>query len=547
LEGRIEGLVVEIKDMDIRGELMGLTSQEVEDRKLKFSTLWKYLRSKEVIMFQRSRSNWLKEGDTNTKFFHGSVKARSKRNQLLAIRGEEGWLESPNLIKEAAASYFENHVSSTVCERPKLDGIVFPQLSEEENNCLISPFSMEEIEEVVQCSDGNKSPGPDGFNFAFLKNFWDLIKGEIQILFDQFHGNSCLPKSFLSFFITLIPKVSSPCSFSDFRPISLLGCLYKIIAKVLTKRLASVMDTVISTNQSAFIKGRNLVDGVLIVNELVDLAKKSKKECLIFKVDFEKAYDSVDWSFLEYMLRRCGFSVKWIGWIRACVFAGNLSVLVNGSPTGEISIQRGLKQGDPLAPFLFLLVVEGFSGVMREAVSMGLYRGFAVGGSSVAISHLQYADDTLCIGEASVENLWALKAILRGFEMASGLKVNYWKSGLVGVNVPSAFMDTACMFLNCRQGTIPFKYLGLPIGANPRSENTWNPLIDLLRKRLFSWRNRHISFGGRIVLLNAVLNAIPIFYLSFLKMPLKVRKKVIRIQREFLWGGGRGVEKRSLG
>jgi hypothetical protein len=179
LEGRIEGLVVEIKDMDIRGELMGLTSQEVEDRKLKFSTLWKYLRSKEVIMFQRSRSNWLKEGDANTKFFHGSVKARSKRNQLLAIRGEEGWLESPNLIKEAAASYFENHVSSTVCERPKLDGIVFPQLSEEENNCLISPFSMEEIEEVVQCSDGNKSPGPDGFNFAFLKNFWDLIKGEI--------------------------------------------------------------------------------------------------------------------------------------------------------------------------------------------------------------------------------------------------------------------------------------------------------------------------------------------------------------------------------
>ncbi|MCI28315.1 LINE-1 reverse transcriptase like [Trifolium medium] len=122
------------------------------------------------------------------------------------------------------------------------------------------------------------------------------------------------------------------------------------------------------------------------------------------------------------MLHRFGFCEKWIDWIRVCVFAGNLSVLVNGSPTPEISIQRGLKQGDPLAPFLFLLVVEGFSGVMRKAVESNLFKGVSIGRESVVISHLQYADDTVCIGEPSVENLWSLKAILRGFEMASGLK-----------------------------------------------------------------------------------------------------------------------------
>jgi hypothetical protein len=172
------------------------------------------------------------------------------------------------------------------------------------------------------------------------------------------------------------------------------------------------------------------------------------------------------------MLRRCGFCDKWVGWMRACTFAGNLSVLVNGSPTGEINIQRGLKQGDPLAPFLFLLVVEGLSGVMKKAVDSGIFKGFSVGRIPVVVSHLQYADDTLCIGEASVENLWALKAILRGFEMASGLKVNFWKSGLIGVNVPSSFLNMASNFLNCRIGALPFKYLGLPIGANPKSLST---------------------------------------------------------------------------
>ncbi|WJX73888.1 hypothetical protein P8452_57616 [Trifolium repens] len=269
LEVKMDEIVSDIKDLDVRGGLVGLSPQEVESRKEKFVTLWKLLRSKEALTFQRSRSKWLKEGDANTKFFHNSVKSRSKLNSISAIKVEGEWLESPGRVKEAISSFFHNHVASSSMCRPKLDGVTFPRLSEEENVNLTNPFSLEEIEAVVRSSDGNKSPGPDGFNFAFVKTFWDLLKGDLRTLFDQFHGNSCLPKSFLSYFVTLIPKVCSPNSLSDFRPISLLGCLYKIIAKVLTIRLAKVMDTIISTTQSTFIKGRNLVDGVLIVNEVV--------------------------------------------------------------------------------------------------------------------------------------------------------------------------------------------------------------------------------------------------------------------------------------
>jgi hypothetical protein len=265
-------------------------------------------------------------------------------------------------------NYFKNHFASNFWERPKLDGILLATISEGDKKMLEEPFSLFEIEEVVKSNDGNKSPGPDGFNFAFIKAFWNMLKGQVRIMFDQFHGTENLPYGLLSYFITLIPKVSCPTKLGDFRPISLLGCLYKLIAKVLAARLAKVMNSIVASTKSAFIKGRSLVDGVVVVNEVVDLAKKTGKDCLILKVDFEKAYDSVDWGFLEYMLRRFGFGCKWIGWIRAYVFAGNLSVLVNGSPTSEINIQRGLKQGDPLAPFLFLLVAEGFAGLMRSAV-----------------------------------------------------------------------------------------------------------------------------------------------------------------------------------
>jgi hypothetical protein len=206
-----------------------------------------------------------------------------------------------------------------------------------------------------------------------------MLKGEVRILFDQFHGNASLSKSFLSYFVALIPKVRPSFGVTDFRPISLLGCLYKLIAKVLTARLSNVMDSLVNSTQSAFIKGRNLVDGVVVVNEVLDVAKKTGRECMVFKVDFEKAYDSVDWGFLEYMLRRFGFCEKWIDWMRECVFAGSMSILVNGSPTREIDIHRGLKQGDPLAPFLFLLVAEGLGGALRRAVELNLFKGFTVG------------------------------------------------------------------------------------------------------------------------------------------------------------------------
>jgi hypothetical protein len=250
--------------------------------------MWHLKISKESVLAQRSRTKWLKEGDENSRYFHACINSRGKKNFIRALRVNDVWVESPSLIHNAAVAYFRNQFASDHWARPKLDGILFPSLDDDENRRLVLPFGMEEIERVVKDCDGNKNPGPDGFNFAFIKAMWNLIKGEIRILFDQFHGIETLPKSFSSYFVALIPKINSPFALGDFRPISLLGCLYKIVAKVLTARLASVMDRLVAHTQSAFLKGRQLVDGVVVVNEVVDLAKRIGRSCLIFKSGFRK-------------------------------------------------------------------------------------------------------------------------------------------------------------------------------------------------------------------------------------------------------------------
>jgi len=162
---------------------------------------------------------------------------------------------------------------------------------------------------------------------------------------------------------------------NDFRPISLVGSIYKILAKVLANRLRHVIGSVIAEEQSAFVKNRQILDGILIANEMVDEAHRLKKELLLFKVNFEKAYDSVDWGYLDAVMERMSFSVLWRKWIKECVSTVTASVLVNGSPTDEFPLERGLRQGDPLSPVLFLIAAEGLHIIMKSVVERNIYVG----------------------------------------------------------------------------------------------------------------------------------------------------------------------------
>lgn len=160
------------------------------------------------------------------------------------------------------------------------------------------------------------------------------------------------------------------------------------------------MPAVIGEAQSAFLGGRNILDRVLIANEIVDGWKKTKKRGLLFKIDFEKAYDSLNWEFLFSMLSSFGFGSKWISWMKKCLSSARTSILVNGSPTKEFSPQKGLRQGDPLSPFLFNLAAEGLNILLIRARELGLLKGVVFGANEIVVSHLQFADDSLLFYDA---------------------------------------------------------------------------------------------------------------------------------------------------
>jgi hypothetical protein len=455
-------------------------------------------------------------------------------------------MEGVQPVRHAVFAHFSSHYQALNVDRPMIDDLNFQTLSFAEGSGLIKPSSVEEVKDAIWDCDSFKSPGPDGINFGFIKDFWTDIKDDIMRFVTEFHRNGKLTKGINSTFIALIPKVDNHQSLNDFRPISLVGSLYKILAKLLANRLRQVIGSVISETQSAFVKNRQILNGILIANEVVDEARKNRKELMMFKVDFEKAYDSVDWGYLDLVMGKMCFPTLWQKWIKECVSTAKASVLVNGSPTEEFSLGRGLRQGDPLSPFLFLLAVEGLNVLMKAMVDAELFRGCQVGlGDSVALSHLQLADDTLLLGEKSWANVRAMRAVLVLFEALSGLKVNFHKSMLVGVNINESWLIEAAAILRCKMGKIPFHYLGLPIGGNLRRLSFWEPVVNRIKSRLSGWQGWFLSFGGRLTLLKSVVTALPVYALSFFKAPSGIISSIESLLIKFFWGGSEDHRKIS--
>ncbi|GKA55171.1 RNA-directed DNA polymerase, eukaryota [Tanacetum coccineum] len=282
-----------------------------------------------------------------------------------------------------------------------------------------------------------------------------------------------------SSFVALIPKVMDAKFVNDFRPISLIGSVYKVVTKVLANRLAPVIADLISDTQSAFVAGRQILDGPFILDEILHWCKRKNKKAMFFKVDFAKAYDSA-------------------------------SILINGSPSKEYSCHRGLKQGDPLAPYLFILIMESLHLSFNRVVDEGLFKGIQ---------------------------------LPETFFLASGLQINILKSQLLGVCVPHQVVEQAASLIGCSIMSNKFRYLGVMVGEYSSRIKAWDDVILKLRSRLSKWKVKTLSIGGRLTLLKSVLGASPIYNMSIFKVPTGVLKVMESIRSRFFNGADQSEKK----
>nr|XP_027100870.1 uncharacterized protein LOC113719906 [Coffea arabica] len=538
---------------DLKQELDRVRNSDSDKRNGEVRELKKQLaeayKEEEIFWSQKARISWLREGDKNTKYFHSYVKGRRVSNNLSKIQREDGsWTNNEDEVVTEIAVYFkELFTSGGRGEMTEILSGIPHSITQEMNDNLIKEVSEKEIHEALFSMNPEKAPGHDGMTPLFFQNFWSSIKNDIIPAIKAFFHSSLMLKSVNHTVISLIPKTLHPINLKNYRPISLCSVIYKIISKILANRLKNVLDSCISKTQSAFIPDRQILDNVIISHEYMHYLKnkrQGKEGYMAIKLDMAKAYDRVEWHFLLAMMEQMGFCATWINWIHSCLKTVSYSFNYNGEVKGYVSPERGIRQGDPLSPYLFLICSEGFSNLLRRAEESKRIEGLKISRQGPVLTHLFFADDSIIFCKANKEVAGEIMKVLKVYENSSGQLVNLDKSAVFfSKNVVSEKKGEICQALGGMREATQGKYLGLPMVVSRTKEQIFGFVRDNIRKRFQNWKNRFLSPAGKEVLLKAVAMAMPTYIMSCFKLPRKLCKDVCALMANFWWGESNGKNK----
>ena len=539
--GNLGKKIAEAKQELQQAEARVIQGVNAENLQFLRRTLNALFEKEEKMWRQRSRSLWLSNGDRNTKYFHSRATQRRRRNHIQSLRDNMGVIHDTNEgMASLLINYYENLFSTS--QPMNIDDVVANVshvVSEDMNKALVREFTASEVEIAIKQMAPTKAPGPDGMPPVFYQKFWHVVGSDVTKAVLSCLNSGRILKSINHTFITLVPKVKSPERVTEFRPISLCNVIYKLISKVLANRLKLILPRIVSDSQSTFVPGRLITDNVLVAFETLHYMHHNKigrDGAMALKLDMSKAYDRVEWRFLEQIMSQMGFHQKWISLMTECISTISYSILVNGEPHGYIQPSRGLRQGDPLSPYLFLLCAEGLHSLIHKARLVGDIQGISLCRGGPRITHLFFADDSLLFSKATPRACETIQSILSQYENASGQQVNREKTAIYfSKHTPEASQNDIKEALEVPIIRQYEKYLGLPsfVGRN-RSESL-TQIKERVWQKLKGWKEKLLSQAGREILIKAVAQAIPTYSMSCFRLPSKLCTDLESMVRRFWW------------
>jgi hypothetical protein len=358
----------------------------------------------------------------------------------------------------------------------------------------------DEIRKAVFDMGAWKAPGPDGYPAGFYQKNWNIVSNtlceHVQHMWLQPHEISQVNSTD----ICLIPKVEKPEFVSQFRPISLCNVSYKILTKVIVHRLKPLMPSIISPFQTGFVPTRSIHENVVVAQEMVHSMHKmrGKTGFVAIKVDLAKAYDRIRWSFIAEVLKEVGLPDELRSIIMHCITSVTTNVMWHGKRSSFFQPERGIRQVDPISPYIFVLCMDKLTHLIVEAVDSGKWHPLKAGKAGPAISHLMFADDLLLFGKATEENVKAITDTLDSFSSLSGQMVSLEKTSILFSKNTSQNVKTSLLRQTGYREVATFgKYLGIPLVGRAPRRGDFEYLIDLVKAKLSGWKATHLSFAGR--------------------------------------------------
>jgi ribonuclease HI len=490
---------------------------------------------------QRAKVNWLQHGDRNSKYFHAAATQKNRRSKISEIQDFSGQrCTTTETIEEAFVSYFRDLFKG----EPQLEvdqciQALDKKVTDAMNVNLVADITEEEISRALLQMPPLKAPGPDGFSASFYQQNWGLVHKEVCQAITHFFNTGTLESSINITHIALIPKVANPRTVSEFRPISLCNVIYKVLSKVLANRLKPILHAIISPTQSAFIPGRLITDNILAAYETMHTMQTrmwSKVGYMGIKLDMSKAYDRVEWPFLEAAMLRMGFAGKWVQWVMTCIKTVSYSVIINGSPVGQIFPSRGIRQGDPISPYLFLICAEALSALLFRAERNGVITGVPTSFRGPRLSHLFFADDSVLFCRSNAVEWRRIIRILGIYEKGSGQKLNLAKTSIFfSRNTSQTRRQEILEFSGLSEAHRIDSYLGLPTFVGKSRTTAFKDIIGKVARRLENWKTKFLSLAGKEVLLKAVVQAIPTYSMGVFQLPIGLCKELNQMMQHFWW------------